>query len=72
MSNEQMTDTPVTSHLPSIDPATRVGLLSLSVADLARSLAFYTDAFGLQLLEREGDNATLGAGNVTAAVAHRA
>jgi catechol 2,3-dioxygenase len=52
-------------HTPpaSIDPGTQVGLLSLTVADLNRSIAFYTDAFGLALLERDGANATLGAGD---------
>jgi catechol 2,3-dioxygenase len=43
-----------------IDPATSVGLLSLTVADLERSLAFYTQAIGLALLEREGLRAILG------------
>jgi catechol 2,3-dioxygenase len=43
-----------------IDPATDVGLLSLTVADLERSLAFYTQAIGLTLLEREGSRAILG------------
>lgn len=46
----------------SIDPATTVGLLSLTVADLARSLAFYTEAIGLAVLERSDRAATLGAG----------
>ena len=43
-----------------IDPATQVGLLSLTVADLDRSLAFYTDAFGFAVLDRAGHAATLG------------
>lgn len=47
-----------------IDPETRVGLLSLRVADLDRSLAFYTEGFGFTLLQREGSRATLGAGGV--------
>jgi catechol 2,3-dioxygenase len=46
----------------SIDPATQVGLLALTVADLGRSLKFYTDVFGFALLAREGANATLSAG----------
>src|SRR5258708_2187416 len=45
-----------------LDPATQVGLLSLTVADLERSLTFYTDVFGFALLARAGANATLGAG----------
>jgi len=44
----------------SIDPATEVGLLALTVADLERSLAYYTQAIGLALLERNGSHATLG------------
>jgi catechol 2,3-dioxygenase len=44
----------------SIDPATYVGILSLTVSDLDRSLAFYTDGFGFTLLERDGGQATLG------------
>jgi catechol 2,3-dioxygenase len=43
-----------------IDPATTVGLLALSVADLARSVAFYTGPIGLALLARDGTSATLG------------
>ncbi len=46
----------------SIDPATRVGLLSLAVADLERSLLFYRDIFGFELIDRQGASATLGAG----------
>lgn len=43
-----------------IDPTTQVGLLALSVADLNRSLAFYTDTFGFALLDRAAPHATLG------------
>ncbi|HWE60773.1 MAG TPA: VOC family protein [Chloroflexota bacterium] len=45
---------------PSIDAATQPGLLSLTVADLARSLAFYTQAIGLTVLEQDAARATLG------------
>ena len=45
-----------------IDPRTRVGVLELTIADLDRSLAYYTDAFGLTLLERQGRKACLGTG----------
>ena len=50
-------------HTPttSIDPATQVGLVSLAVADLARSLDFYTTALGFALLQRDETSATLGA-----------
>lgn len=52
----------VTQHPPttSIDPATEVGLLALTVADLDRSLLYYTEGIGLAVLEREGLTATLG------------
>ena len=43
-----------------IDPATEVGFLSLTVADLARSVAFYTDAIGMALLDQGDGTATLG------------
>jgi len=45
-----------------IDTQTQVGPLALSVADLARSVAFYTDAIGLAVLEHNDAEATLGAG----------
>lgn len=44
----------------SIDPATEVGPLALTVSDLERSLAYYTEAIGMALLERERGSATLG------------
>jgi catechol 2,3-dioxygenase len=44
----------------SIDPATEVGLLALTVADLARSLDFYTNAIGFQVLQQDASTATLG------------
>jgi catechol 2,3-dioxygenase len=50
-----------TTSSQSIDPATTVGLLSLRVADLERSLAFYTGALGFAVLERRDRAATLGA-----------
>jgi catechol 2,3-dioxygenase len=45
-----------------IDPATQVGLVALTVADLARSIAFYTRALGCTLLHRSDTDAVLGAG----------
>jgi catechol 2,3-dioxygenase len=55
-----------TAHQPlraeSIDPRTAIGELSLTVADLDRSIAFYTGPLGFQVLAREGGEATLGAG----------
>jgi catechol 2,3-dioxygenase len=49
-----------TSTSASIDPATQVGLVALTVADLDRSVAFYTEALGFALLHRTGPIATLG------------
>lgn len=41
--------------------STRLGHVSLQVADLARSQAFYQDVLGLRPIEREGDRVMLGA-----------
>jgi len=42
--------------------ATRLGGVELTVTDLDRSIAFYTDVIGLRLRERDGAHAALGAG----------
>ena len=47
---------------PSIHPAARLGTATLKVADLGRSLDFYTKVVGLQVLRQEGSQARLGAG----------
>ena len=44
----------------SIHPGTRIGHVSLSVADLERQLAFYQETLGLTLRWREGGRAGLG------------
>jgi catechol 2,3-dioxygenase len=44
----------------SIDPATTVGLVSLTVADLDRSLWYYTKAIGLAVLNQATGEARLG------------
>ena len=46
----------------SIHPSTRIGHVSLSVADLDRQIEFYEKLIGLQLRERTGNTASLGAG----------
>lgn len=46
----------------SIDPRTDIGDLSLTVADLDRSIAFYTGPLGFEVLSRGDGTATLGAG----------
>lgn len=43
-----------------IDPATEVGSVALTVADLERSLAYYTNALGFQLQQRTESEAVLG------------
>ena len=45
----------------SIHPATEVGLLSLTVADLQSSIAYYADALGFEVLQQDASEATLGA-----------
>ena len=68
-----MTMTQHTAAPTAIDPATAIGFLSLTVADLDRSVAFYTEAIGLALLQREGGTATLGvAGQPLLLLAERA
>src|SRR3954451_15454714 len=46
----------------SIDARTTTGPVSLTVADLDRSIAFYTGPLGFQVISREGSEAVLGAG----------
>jgi catechol 2,3-dioxygenase len=48
---------------PRIAPETRMGAVTLTVADLARSLKFYEDRIGLTLLSQEDSTVTLGAGD---------
>lgn len=55
-----MTSTAPDPSTATIDPGTEVGLLALTVADLERSLTFYTVAIGLSVLERSDGAATLG------------
>ncbi|MHB8647944.1 MAG: VOC family protein [Thermomicrobiales bacterium] len=49
-----------TAAARAIDPATEVGLLSLTVSDLARSVAFYSEGIGFAVLHHDGSTATLG------------
>jgi catechol 2,3-dioxygenase len=48
--------------MPGIAPATRMGAVHLTVADLARSLDYYQRLLGLQVHNHDGDSARLGAG----------
>ncbi len=55
------TTNPVAGSTPhAINPDTAVGLVSLTVSNLARSIAFYTEAIGLALLDQGDATATLG------------
>jgi catechol 2,3-dioxygenase len=47
-----------------IDPGTQVGVVALTVADLGRSVAFYSEALGFAVLAREAGSAVLGAGGM--------
>ncbi len=48
----------------SIPAATRMGAVELTVGDLERSLGYYRNAVGLDLIGREGGRASLGAGGL--------
>lgn len=50
---------PAPAHV-SIDPALSLGPVALTVADLARSLNYYTEAIGLTVLDQSPTAATLG------------
>src|SRR5579859_4818705 len=45
-----------------IDPATTIGVVALSVSDLQRSLTYYQHIIGLTVLQSEAGRATLGVG----------
>jgi catechol 2,3-dioxygenase len=45
---------------PSLDPATTLGAVTLTVADLERAAAFYEAAIGLRILARSDDAVSLG------------
>lgn len=49
--------------ITTIDSATTIGAVALSVADMQRSLGYYQRDIGLALLSRHGDQATLGVGS---------
>src|SRR5437879_3061024 len=46
-----------------LHPATEVGTVTLKVADLGRSVAFYTNVIGLKCFQQDTHTAVLGAGN---------
>jgi catechol 2,3-dioxygenase len=47
-----------------IHPETRMGAVHLTVADLERSLRFYTSNIGMQILDRHNQHASLGVGEL--------
>jgi catechol 2,3-dioxygenase len=47
-----------------IDPATRIGVVALTVGDLGRALAYYQHNIGLAVLSSSGATATLGVGSL--------
>jgi len=49
--------------VPSLHPAVEVGTVTLKVADLARSLQFYTQVIGLEVFRKDDHSAALGAGD---------
>jgi catechol 2,3-dioxygenase len=56
---------PMTTPQSRIDPATEIGAVGLTVADLEPVQHFYERAIGMEALERSGDRVTLGAGGKT-------
>ena len=52
-----------TSLAPSLHPAVEVGTVTLKVADLKRSLDYYTQIIGLQPRDQNASSAVLGAGS---------
>lgn len=51
-----------TTQVQPIHPATEIGQVTLKVADLPRSIAFYTDSIGLTVFQQDSTSANLGAG----------
>ncbi|MEP6987066.1 MAG: VOC family protein, partial [Chloroflexota bacterium] len=51
------------THVPSLHQAVEVGTVTFKVANLARSLTFYTQVIGLQVFKQDDHSAVLGAGN---------
>jgi len=54
---------PSDKAVTALHPATDVGTVTLKVADLARSIKFYTELIGLYLFTQDEHGAVLGAGN---------
>ena len=65
-----MTSHAAASPTASLPAALRLGPVHLTVTDLDPSIAFYTQAIGLGLIDRAGSQATLGAGHEPVVVLH--
>ena len=48
-----------TTQVQPIHPATEIGQVTLKVADLPRSIAFYTDSIGLTVFQQDSTSANL-------------
>jgi catechol 2,3-dioxygenase len=59
---ERGSATAETTAAPTIAPETSMGSVHLTVADLERSVTYYRDRIGLDVLEHAGPRASLGAG----------
>lgn len=51
------------THVPSLNSEVEVGTVTLKVANMERSLKFYTQLIGLELFKQDSNTAVLGAGN---------
>ena len=51
-------------------PPPHIGRVALAVADVERSIRFYSDVMGLALLSRDGDKAQMGAGDTPLLLLH--
>lgn len=54
---------PLTQSTTRLHPATHMGAATLAVADLTRSVDFYTNVLGMRVFQQGDGKATLGAGN---------
>ena len=61
MEQQEVKRQPTQAASTSIDPGTHIGLVTLRVADLGRSLSFYEGVLGFRAIERAAGRATLGA-----------
>ncbi len=51
------------THVPGLHPAVEVGTVTFKVANLERSLKFYTQVIGLEVFKQDDHTAVLGAGS---------